>query len=152
MICRNHVDVSQGVRRCSRCGGPFCTDCLVDLAGQSYCATCKTEQLLDVRSGVDARGMDYASIGRRFAAQLIDGFVIGLPVMIVFMVLLVAAVSAGGGKSEPPLALIAFFYVALIFLPMVYEAMMLRARGQTLGKMAMKVRVVRADGGNVTAG
>lgn len=152
MICRNHVDVSEGVRRCSRCGGPFCNDCLVDISGRPYCATCKGEQLLDVRSGVDPQGMDYASIGRRFAAQFIDGLVIGVPVMVIFMVLIVGFVSASGPQSEPPVGIIAFFYIGLIFIPMIYEAMMLRARGQTLGKMAMKVRVVRADGSDLTAG
>ena len=72
MICRNHVDVSAGVRRCSRCGGTFCGDCLVDISGKPYCATCKTEQLLDVRSGVDVGVLDYASVPRRFVAQMID--------------------------------------------------------------------------------
>jgi len=62
MICRNHVDVSAGVRRCSRCGVTFCSDCLVDIQGKPYCATCKGEQLLDVRSGVDRTNLEFAGI------------------------------------------------------------------------------------------
>src|SRR5258707_11869269 len=50
--CRNHWDVVEGLRQCSRCGQTFCRDCLVDINGFAYCASCKNEQLLDVRSGV----------------------------------------------------------------------------------------------------
>ena len=73
MICRNHVDVSEGIRRCARCGAPFCSNCLVDISGKPYCATCKTEQILDVRSGVERGVLDLASIGRRFGASFVDG-------------------------------------------------------------------------------
>ena len=75
MICRNHVDVSEGVRRCSRCGSTFCRDCLVEIGGAPYCATCKTEQLLDVRSGVSGP-LDLAPIGRRIWAYLADVFIL----------------------------------------------------------------------------
>src|SRR5436305_7391281 len=75
MICRNHVDVSEGVRRCSRCGTPFCRDCLVEIGGAPYCAMCKTEQLLDVRSGVSGP-LDLATIGKRFLAVLVDGIIL----------------------------------------------------------------------------
>ena len=63
MICRNHVDVSEGIRRCGRCGATFCRDCLVDIGGVPYCATCKTEQLLDARSGVQRTALDIAQAG-----------------------------------------------------------------------------------------
>jgi uncharacterized RDD family membrane protein YckC len=145
MICRNHIDVSQGVRRCCRCGGTFCGDCLVDISGQPYCATCKTEQLLDVRSGVDMGVLDYASIGRRFAAQFIDGLVIYMPVMLVIFVM--AAVSGSRNPAATNLWILPAYAVYII-----YEASMLKAKGQTLGKMAMKVKVVRVDGTDVSGG
>jgi uncharacterized RDD family membrane protein YckC len=36
--------------------------------------------------------------------------------------------------------------------PMAYKALMIQARGQTLGKMAMSIKVVSADGSAVTPG
>src|ERR1700738_1009583 len=137
MICRNHVDVSVGVRRCSRCGVTFCRDCLVDTAAQPYCATCKSEQLLDVRSGVDRTNLQFASIGRRFAAQILDSLIISVPSIIVIMV--VAFQAASGG--QPPAGFNLWLIIPSI-LAVVYEALMVRSRGQTLGKMAMKVKVV----------
>ena len=72
MICQNHVDVDEGVSACTRCGGNFCGDCVVLIHGQPYCATCKSEKLLDVQSGTDRPQLPLATIGRRFAALMID--------------------------------------------------------------------------------
>jgi uncharacterized RDD family membrane protein YckC len=147
MICRNHVDVSAGVRRCSRCGATFCGDCLVDIQGRPYCATCKGEQLLDVRSGVDRTNLEYASIGRRFAAQFLDGLIIGLPTFI----LVFAIAFSTAMKGKPPAGFNMWFIIPSI-IAIVYEALMIKAKGQTLGKMAMKVKVVSPDGTDVSGG
>jgi uncharacterized RDD family membrane protein YckC len=151
MICRNHVDVSVGVRRCSRCGSTFCSNCLVDIQGKPYCATCKTEQLLDVKSGVDRTVLEYAGIGRRFAAQFIDGLITGIPTMIIVFFVIFTVMA--GGKSQPnlpPLFNLWFLIPAVIALA--YEALLLARNGQTLGKMALKVRVVRPDGSPISGG
>ena|ERR1041385_1066997 len=152
MICRNHVDVSEGVRRCSRCGSTFCRNCLVDIQGKPYCATCKTEQLLDVQSGVDRTVLEYAGIGRRFAAQFIDGLITGIPTLIIIVFFVFATMA--GGKSRPanlpPFVNLWFLIPAIIALA--YEALLLARNGQTLGKMALKVRVVRPDGTPISGG
>ena len=76
MICRNHLDVEEGVRRCARCEQAFCGDCLVDIQGRPFCADCKAERLLDVRSGVDPTRMQYSGqtrpvclVGGRYGAS-----------------------------------------------------------------------------------
>ena len=147
MICRNHVDVSVGVRRCSRCGVTFCRDCLVDISGHPYCATCKGEQLLDMRSGVDHTTLEFAGIGRRFAAQLLDGLVIGVPVGILLVGFMIVSMQG----NNPPNGLFIFMLMPSV-IAVVYEALMLKSRGQTLGKMAMKVKVVSPDGGELSGG
>jgi len=147
MICRNHVDVSAGVRRCSRCGVTFCKDCLVDIGGQPYCATCKGEQLLDVRSGVDRTNLEFAGIGRRFAAQLLDGLVIGVPVGIILVGFMIVSMNG----NNPPTGIF-FWMLVPSAITVVYEALMLKSRGQTLGKMAMKVKVVSPDGTGLSTG
>ncbi|HEX3109190.1 MAG TPA: RDD family protein [Thermoanaerobaculia bacterium] len=147
MICRNHVDVSQGVRRCHRCGSSFCADCLVDIGGKPYCATCKTEELLDVRSGVERGTLDLASIGRRFGAAFVDGLLLLIPITIMIVML---------GAAQATQARVAGAWNFWVLIPTVigiaYQALMLSARGQTLGKMAMKVKVVAADGAEITPG
>jgi uncharacterized RDD family membrane protein YckC len=147
MICRNHVDVSVGVRRCSRCGVTFCRDCLVDIGGQPFCATCKSEQLLDVRSGVDRTNLQLASIGRRWLARVVDFFVIFIPFLIIGLVIGFSGAINGGNLPG-----LNYLIIPGVFIPVVYEALMVKARGQTLGKMALKVKVVSPDGAGVSGG
>jgi uncharacterized RDD family membrane protein YckC len=147
MICRNHVDVSEGVRRCNRCGASFCSDCLVDIGGKPYCATCKTEELLDVRSGIERGTLDLAGIGRRFGAAFLDGILMWIPIGIMIASLGLARATSirfAGGWN--------FWFLIPTAIGITYQATMLAARGQTLGKMALKVKVVAADGTELTGG
>src|SRR6185436_18536838 len=147
--CRNHPDVVEGLRYCSRCGQTFCPDCLVTIRGNTYCATCKNEQLLDLTSGVDQNTLELAGIGRRFGALFIDGLILSVPLIAIVIGFVVAAVS--GNKDFNPVW-IQPAALAIVALYVVYEGLMLGARGQTLGKMAMKIKVVRADGTPISTG
>ena len=150
MNCANHPVVSEGVFRCSRCGIPYCSDCLVTLQGRQYCARCKGERMTDLRSGVDATQVQLAGVGRRFAAVWIDGLVIGLPVGIAILVFVIPAMVSGGSQAPPNW----FGWVGYVSWPfyLVYEALMLKARGQTLGKMAVGIKVVQPGGVPISAG
>src|SRR5216110_1572050 len=99
MICRNHVDVSEGSRRCGRCGSTFCPDCLVDIGGVPYCAVCKTEQLLDARSGVQRTALDIANIGRRLVGYIIDAFVLYFVNFAIGLVIGMAMAATGNGTA-----------------------------------------------------
>jgi len=149
--CVNHPDVVEGLRRCSRCGALFCSDCVVTIQGHDFCAPCKSERMLDLVSGVNPGELDLANIGRRFFALMIDGFVIAIPMIVMFGL----AAFLGTRAKNDPAEFIAFF-MPLAFLPavlyIVYEGIMLGMRGQTLGKMAMNIRVVRIDGSPISKG
>src|SRR5437763_4642776 len=129
LACRNHPDVVDGLRYCSRCGQAFCPDCLVNIRGNSYCATCKGEQLLDLSSGVDHNVLELAGIGRRFGALFIDSLLLSLPVIVVAVLGVAIAASS---KDFNPL-FIQPAILAVIALYVVYEALMVGSRGQTLG-------------------
>lgn len=155
MICRNHLDVAEGVRRCTRCGGTYCTDCLVTIQHQPFCATCKNEQLLDVRSGVDRTGpLAYGRFWPRFGASLLDGVIIGIPAAIIFGVILFSVASMAQAQQNDAMTLLVLVaYIPLYAAPVIYEALMLSMKkGQTVGKMALKLRVVRPDGSNISTG
>jgi len=145
MICRNHVDVSEGVRRCARCGATFCPDCLVEISGKPYCATCKTEQLLDVRSGVQA-ALDIAPIGRRIWAYLADMLLLYIVTFALGM-LMGLAIKAG---ASPLLGCVNILLSLAITIT--YDAVLVAATGQTLGKRALRIKVVSETGANVTTG
>lgn len=149
MLCRNHVDVAEGVRRCARCGAPFCPDCLVEISGRPYCGTCKSEQLLDVRSGVQYGAIQHATILRRFGAVFLDGLIVAVPMYILMGIFVFLPATRG----QTPNPLFNFIGLPFALLSLAYEALMLQLKnGQTLGKMALRVRVVRADGSPISTG
>lgn len=166
MQCTNHPEVDQDIVRCLRCQQPFCPDCVVMLGGYWYCGPCKDERVRDIQSGT-ASVFELASPGRRFVAALLDGLVQGaamMALMIPFFFLIGGAAamagSGGGNTSDAAGAALGLsimgMYVVMLFmsiaLPLVYEALMLARRGQTLGKMALSIQVVTADGTALTRG
>lgn len=47
MDCKNHPGV-MATNRCAGCAEPFCDNCLVNIQGQSYCASCKSMAVANV--------------------------------------------------------------------------------------------------------
>ena len=140
MPCVNHAEVLEGLNRCSRCGQDCCGDCLVELKGGFYCAACKVEQVRDIQSGVDADQVPLATTQTRMGANMLDGW------------LLLIVVELGGAlvlrlwsPSHLEIGYVILTFVVFPGLWMVYEALFLQWKGQTLGKMAVKIRVVTAD-------
>ncbi len=149
MICRNHAEVSEGVLRCTGCANPFCGDCLVEMQARPYCASCKAEQLLDIISGVDRTRLDYASVWKRFGGLIVDGLLLAVPLYVAFAAILIPQIA---GDNVPRSPWLDFIGLPFAFAAFLYEGAMLQARSQTLGKMAMQVRVVRTDGSPITKG
>lgn len=158
MPCKNHPFVEDRLTRCSRCAEAFCPDCIVEIGGLPYCLSCKTESMRDLRSGVPYRELDMATIGRRFGAIFIDGLITMIPVMVIaFLVLLpLGMIEAQEGMEELPPALAIFgnifVSIAAAAIYILYEGLMLSSGGQTVGKRVMKVKVVTAEGGDITTG
>jgi uncharacterized RDD family membrane protein YckC len=89
----------------------------------------------------------------RVGATIIDGVVIGIPATLIFLALGVG-VGSGGDRSFGALigALLLSLFVFLVFALLYAPTMMSRTNGQTLGRMATGIRVIRADGGPMTFG
>jgi uncharacterized RDD family membrane protein YckC len=95
-----------------------------------------------------------ASWGRRAGAQVIDGVIITLGALVVFAILaaLGLSVDTDGGAAAfvvaAIVAVLAFSVVALLYAPV----LMARTDGQTLGRMALNIRVIRAGGEPISFG
>ncbi len=85
----------------------------------------------------------YATIGRRFIARLSDGLLFA----VLAFLLLVPYIDTDGEEVsfDPPLWLLGTITLASV----VYEIVLIAVRGQTLGKIAMGIQVVRADTGEL---
>jgi uncharacterized RDD family membrane protein YckC len=143
--CPEHPEIEAGLSACSRCARRFCPDCLIEIDGLSYCAACKHEQLRDMRSGVDSTRWPLASLERRLAAVVLDGALLAAPLC--GGVLLLPTLSAQV-EGRVQLAL----WIGSAAVSVAYDALLLGWRGQTLGKSAMGVKVVSADGSEVRPG
>jgi uncharacterized RDD family membrane protein YckC len=93
-----------------------------------------------------------ASWGSRAVAQIVDGIIISIGAVVIFAILaaLGLTVDTDGGAAAFVVtvffAVLAFSIVALLYAPI----LMSRTNGQTLGRMVVNIRVIRADGGPMT--
>jgi uncharacterized RDD family membrane protein YckC len=94
------------------------------------------------------------SWGSRVGAAIIDGLIIGVPAVIVIAILGVGAAGSDGDGGAAAfiggflLALLVFLIVGLLYAPL----MMSSTNGQTVGRMATGIRVIRAGGEPMTFG
>jgi uncharacterized RDD family membrane protein YckC len=159
MPCKNHPLVEDRLTRCAVCTEAFCPDCIVAVGGVPYCMDCKSELVLDLLSGVPFLSLDMASISRRFAAMFLDGLILSLPLIIMVLLMVLPTLASGSDpgsleKLFPALPLLngvlTLVWMALI---VAYEGLMLSLmKGQTLGKKALHLRVVTAEGNPISRG
>jgi uncharacterized RDD family membrane protein YckC len=156
MTCVNHPSMMAGIVRCRRCQRTFCRNCVVALRGQYYCAECKGQQVRDIQSGTEAGVLELAGIGRRFAAVWLDSMLATLVLVIPVMIVVAMDVASAAGNPEQAQTrmggFIVFAAIGVVVLMLVYEGLMLSSRGQTLGKMAVGIKVVTPEGHDITGG
>lgn len=135
---------------CSECGRPHLVEELLVFEGKRVCASCKDLFFQRVREGsapVDT--MVYASIGKRFAALVLDSLLVGLvSVPLLFGGI---AVVASRQPSEDTgifatLILMCTVGVWIVF----YFTWFVGRYGATPGKMVLGIKIVRSDGSPVS--
>ncbi len=84
-----------------------------------------------------------ATIGQRIGARLLDGLVIGLPLTL--LMFLVSDVSEDRKTIDTPL----WAPVVATLVAALYEVVLVRMRGQTVGKRVLGIKVVRVTDGNL---
>jgi uncharacterized RDD family membrane protein YckC len=135
---------------CTQCGRAFPVDDLMVFGGSYVCADCKPAFLQRVREGGGAaQNLRYASFGLRFVALLLDGvigLVVGLLINIIFRVSLVP------DPAHPFAAFLSLATLMNFLFGVSYYVFFLTAYGATLGKMAVGVKIVTADGGPISFG
>jgi len=155
MHCQNHPDVIDGLVECWRCGREFClANCVIELQETPFCADCKTAQVRDILAGTDMRSLDFATLKRRRFAWIIDGLLkFGILIgasQLGNVIIQFATGPVRRGQLGTEFALMTFFIAGQVA-GMCYEAVMMAYnKGQTLGKMAMNIRVVTAEGNPVS--
>ena len=135
---------------CSSCGRMFGRDEVIKYGDAWVCAACKPAFVQRLKEGAALPGVtEYAGFWIRFGAKFVDGLILRFVGMIINV--LGAAVVRTSGESAASMAV--FFMVGLGFVvDILYRTIFVGAFGATPGKMAVKVRVVNADGSKVSYG
>ena len=90
--------------------------------------------------GMQSQTHELAGLIDRFAASVIDGFLLILPMMIIG-----AVIGAGGHRLPPQLTQFILLAVPISY----YWFFWTRRGGQTPGKFALGIRVIKTDGGPI---
>lgn len=88
---------------------------------------------------------ELASPWARLAAVIIDGLIY-MAVVVVFAIIAALTLSSNQSDEEFPLAIILAAAVAVIIV-LIIQMVLLGTRGQTIGKIALKIRIVDAQTG-----
>ena len=139
---------------CAVCGQSFGESDMIHYMGSWICAGCKPAFFQRMREGTGGGGgmgnAQYAGFWIRLAAKIIDGLVIGAPLLILYLLIVgVSAVGASKLGSGGQMAMQSIQIMAQLGLNLVmafYSAFMHSRYGATLGKMAVGIRVVTLDG------
>ena len=142
---------------CSECRRPFPPDQLVAIGKASVCGGCKPAYLQRLREGGQTVGVRrYAGFWIRFLARVIDGLLLGAVGLIIRIPFGAGALLYPGGVGRGALPLFAALFgvtqLIQIAIAVAYEVYFVSTRGGTLGKLALGLRIIRADGSPVPVG
>jgi uncharacterized RDD family membrane protein YckC len=128
----------QAAVECTVCHQTFPADQTIRYGTVNVCAGCKPKFVQGLREGANVgTGLELATIGSRFLAKILDS-----------LVLMAVGFGIGaiiGATAQGPFVQLGANMAGNI-LSIVYQVVFLGWRGQTLGKMAMKIKVVNPDG------
>lgn len=137
---------------CAECGGIFDKNDMIPHGPAYICAKCKPVFMQKLAEGatINTGGLNYAGVGTRFGAMVLDNILIGIVNFGIQMAITFSMASAAQANSALAVGLQVFLIVVSLGIGAVYETWMVGKFGATLGKMAVKIKVVTADGGRVT--
>jgi uncharacterized RDD family membrane protein YckC len=137
---------------CAECGKIFPIDETIRFGNVRVCAGCKPVFIQKLQEGaaLNIGELNYARFGTRFAAYFLDVIIL---YAVNFSMDLLMGLSTGQAIGTAPRGVSALPLFALAFqlaFGICYEALMVGRYGATLGKMALKIKVVTAEGGRVS--
>lgn len=138
---------------CAECGKMFPEEETIRYGDLRVCANCKPIFLQKLQEGaaINTGELNYAPFGARFGAYFLDAIILLVfNQLIVRSIMLISTGTIFPGPGVMP-AVLAIFAVAFpMIVGIAYEAFLVGKYGATLGKMALKMKVVTADGGRVS--
>ncbi len=155
-IQAGYVARAGGAAFCRECSQSFPLDDVAIFGDEVVCAECKplyVQRLM--QNGLEGLGpsgqlgVPFAGFSLRLAAKLVDG-VLAYGLGVLLLALLILAFIAADRPADEEDALAGMIVLGcLVGLPLFYNAICHGLWGATIGKLAVGIRVVRADGTSV---
>ena len=135
---------------CVECGNRFPQGEVIQFGGYSVCANCKPAFQQKLAEGSFRPGsMRFASVRRRFTAIMLDSIILWFTMSISFLGIF-AMFRAHVQEPRIMFTLYAAWYLVSFLAGIAYMTYFTGRFGGTPGKMALKIKVVRADGSAVS--
>jgi uncharacterized RDD family membrane protein YckC len=142
----------QAQAKCVECGQTFSVNDMIRHGNVHICATCKPIFLQKLSEGAEIRSsVRYAGFWLRLAAAFLDSIIVGTVNFGIQMLIIGYSVSVANG-AQPSLLPLLISYATSFTLGCCYQGFMVGKYGATVGKMACKIKVVRADATPVSFG
>jgi uncharacterized RDD family membrane protein YckC len=139
---------------CIECGGAFAPADTIRYQGNYVCSNCKQayfERMWAQQEAPKVVEPTFASFGSRFAAKLVDTvimYVVQLPLTMVLVLGVPREQLQAPGKLPVTFsALVVVVYALSFAITAAYNIYFIGRHGATPGKMALKIKVVSAEGG-----
>lgn len=135
---------------CSECGQPRPAGEFARFGDRLICPDCKNSYAQKLREGVaPAMAVAYGGFWIRFVAVLIDGIILYIVTSIIQFALFGSAMvrfATNPADMGPALSRLGISWLISVAIGCSYETFFLGKMGATPGKMALGLKVVRADG------
>lgn len=137
---------------CAECGGVFNAQDTIAYGNARVCASCKPVFIQKLSEGarVNTGEFVYAGFWTRFAAVFIDGLILGVVNMGIGFIGGLAFASTVRTPSAGFIVFQAVLTLINLCIGVTYETVLIGKYGATLGKMACKIKVVTAEGEQVS--
>jgi len=138
---------------CAECGKIFPIENTIQYRNARVCAGCKPVFMQKLAEGARIGGeMAYAGVLTRFGAVVLDGIIMVVASTVIKLAAGFTFLQALGTQPTDRTVLLLGLGLVQGVLAIGYEVIMIGKYGATLGKMAVKIRVVTAEGGRVSYG
>jgi uncharacterized RDD family membrane protein YckC len=139
---------------CAVCHQTFPADQTIRYGTANVCAGCKPQFVQGLREGTVGAGtaMDYAGFFRRLVAKVLDSILVGIVNQATTYAIAGSFMMNPGTNPNVSPATLSLVTAINFLVGVTYQAWFLHWRGQTLGKMALGIKVVTPEGGPLSWG
>ena len=144
--------MAEALTKCGVCGAMVAPNMVVQLGGKTVCMNCKPGFAREMAGARPIGAFRFAGFWIRFVAIFLDGLIMMVPTMILLFLFAGGMMASMRDSDEKGSAIQGVFYLVFYGIQMFYSTFFHGKFGATPGKMAVKIKVIRADGSPIGFG